>query len=101
LHPEPGSSPPFGTRPLIVLTRDPSWGNVDPQTLKANWQVLQWELTQLSSNRRQEIAKGSGHYIHLSQPKLVIGAVRDVVFAVRSGRPLLAAAADKVAKVPN
>jgi pimeloyl-ACP methyl ester carboxylesterase len=88
LHPEPGSRPPFGATPLIVLTRDPSWGDYDPENLKAAWQVLQKELTRLSSNSRQEIAKGSGHYIHLSQPKLVTSAIRDVVLAATSGQLL-------------
>lgn len=92
LHPGPGSRPPFGAKPLIILTRDPAWGDYDPENLKAAWQVLQKELAQLSSNSRQEIAKGSGHYIHLTQPKLVTTAIRDVVSAATSGEKLSASA---------
>jgi pimeloyl-ACP methyl ester carboxylesterase len=85
LHSAKGTAPPFGAKPLIVLSRDPSWGRQDPESLKLAWQVLQAELATLSSNCRRTIATGSGHYIHLSQPKLVIDAIRDVVSSVRSG----------------
>lgn len=88
LHPDSGSRPPFGDKPLIVLTRDPAWGDYDPENLKAAWQALQKELAQLSRNSRQEIATGSGHYIQLSRPNLVTTAIRDVLFAARNGNEL-------------
>lgn len=88
LHTAPGATPPLGAKPLIVLSRDPSWGKVDPEELKRTWQVLQAELATLSSNSRRTIAAGSGHYIHMSQPRLVIEAISDVVSSVRSGTPL-------------
>ena len=86
LHPEPGSKPPFGGKPLVVLSRNPSWGRMDPESLKRGWQVLQTELVALSLNSRRTIAPtGIGHYIHEQQPKLVVDAIHDVVSSVNNG----------------
>ncbi len=60
--------------PLFVLTR----GLDEPamtEEFEQNWDVLQRELTQLSSKSQQQIAEQSGHYIQLDQPELVIAAV--------------------------
>jgi hypothetical protein len=45
---------------------------------------LQVDLAQLVPNGRQVIAERSGHYVHKSEPDLVVGVIRDVVEAVRN-----------------
>lgn len=43
---------------------------------------LQAELVTLPSNGKHVIAQESGHYIQVSQPELVVDAIREVVEAV-------------------
>jgi pimeloyl-ACP methyl ester carboxylesterase len=66
---------PLGSRPTVVLTRgdEPNAGR----------EASHAALAQLSSNSRHSIVAGSGHEIHLFQPSAVIGAIADVVRAVR------------------
>jgi pimeloyl-ACP methyl ester carboxylesterase len=45
-------------------------------------------LTRRSENAKQIIAEGSGHYIQVEQPDLVIDAIRRVVDATRTGSRL-------------
>jgi pimeloyl-ACP methyl ester carboxylesterase len=83
------SAAPLHRMPLFVLTH----GRVDqpdsdPQINKADerlWQTLQDELAALVPNTRHVIARRSGHDIQHDQPRLVVGAVRDVVEAVHNG----------------
>ena len=49
------------------------------KALNQAWEPLQEELAHLSSNGSRIIAKGSGHFIRIDRPDLVIEAVRKVV----------------------
>ena len=73
----------LGDLPLAVLSHDPNLPQPDlPEDLvkptNDAWQQMQAELARLSSRGTQVIAKGSGHYIQLDRPDLVIEAVRSV-----------------------
>jgi len=50
------------------------------------WQQLQAELAGLSSQGRLVVAEGSGHYIQLDRPELVIDAIAEVVTAARTNQ---------------
>jgi pimeloyl-ACP methyl ester carboxylesterase len=70
-----GAVTSLGDLPLVVLSGD---HHASPY---AEWQR---DLAQLSSRGRQFVASGSGHWIHLDRPELVIQAIREVVVAARS-----------------
>jgi pimeloyl-ACP methyl ester carboxylesterase len=60
----------FGDIPVVVLSagsRDPRWAAEDAALARA------------SANGRHLISPGSGHWIHLDDPDLVINAIRDVM----------------------
>ncbi|MEP7285800.1 MAG: alpha/beta hydrolase [Chloroflexota bacterium] len=61
----------FGDLPMIVLSR-----GLDQQS---DWQVMQTELLQLSSNSQQMIADKSGHNIEIEQPEAAVGAIVKMV----------------------
>jgi len=44
------------------------------------------DLVKLVPNEKHITKTNSGHEIHKEQPQLVIGAIRDVVESVRSGK---------------
>jgi pimeloyl-ACP methyl ester carboxylesterase len=74
--------------PLLVLSHDPNKPSADlpPDIAKPTneaWEKMQEELSGLSSEGRQVIAKGSAHYIQLERPEVVIDAVRNVVDQAR------------------
>jgi pimeloyl-ACP methyl ester carboxylesterase len=69
----------LGDLPLIVLSGDHHASNY------ADWQC---DLAHLSSRGRQLVASGSGHWIHLDRPELVIQSIREVVRAARSNLEL-------------
>jgi pimeloyl-ACP methyl ester carboxylesterase len=76
--------------PLVVLSRGQSMampadlpGGLTGEGLEHAWTVEQDRLAALLPGTRQVIAQESEHYIQLQQPELVIGAVRQVVEAVR------------------
>jgi formylglycine-generating enzyme required for sulfatase activity/CubicO group peptidase (beta-lactamase class C family)/pimeloyl-ACP methyl ester carboxylesterase/predicted small lipoprotein YifL len=78
---EPGS---LGDMPLAVLTSPHKERAADlPAGLSDSWDAiwveLQEEWAQISSRSTQIIADGSGHFIQLDQPDLVIDAIRLVV----------------------
>jgi len=80
----------IGETPLVVLSRDevdvpqgPGISAEDLERFETANDEMQDELAALSPLGRRIIAKGSGHYIQVSQPELVIDAIRDVVGAVR------------------
>lgn len=66
----------LGAKPLMVLSRGLSDG-ASPET-QAAWNELQNKLVKCSSNGKQVIANKSGHYIQLSEPELVVDAIRQV-----------------------
>lgn len=65
---------PFGDRPTVVLARG--------DERNAEREEVQAKLAKLSTNSRYTVIAGSGHEIHLFQPRAVIAAVNDVLEAV-------------------
>lgn len=49
------------------------------------WRQMQDELAALSTESTHIIAEGSGHYVHLDDPELVIRAIKDLVRKAVSG----------------
>ena len=77
----------LGDMPLIVLSRGvneyPDKDEVVNKRLIEDHERLQVDLTTLSSNNKQIIAKTSGHHIQLDDPGSVTDAVKQVVNAAR------------------
>lgn len=65
----------LGDVPLTVLT-----AGLNDHT---DWQAMQVELLQLSSNSRQIVVENSGHGIQIEQPQAAVSAIVDMVLAVR------------------
>jgi len=83
----------LGDIPVIVLSHAPR-SKVDSLSDKVNeqirtmeniWLAQQQELADMSTSGELVIAQGSGHYIHMDDPDLVVKAVADVVNKVRQG----------------
>jgi pimeloyl-ACP methyl ester carboxylesterase len=66
---------PLGDKPFIALSQ--------PATKQ-----LHTELLALSLNSKQVVAANSGHFVMVDRPDVVIGAIREVVEAARSGTKL-------------
>jgi pimeloyl-ACP methyl ester carboxylesterase len=82
----------LGNKPIFVLSsgRDAFSKNTD-SAMKAIWleKLEQKErMANLSTNGKHIITTRSGHEIHLEEPKLVINAIREVISAVKTGKPL-------------
>jgi pimeloyl-ACP methyl ester carboxylesterase len=82
----------LGNKPVYVLSsgRDAFSKNTDT-TMKAIWmeKLEQKEkMANLSTNSKHIITTKSGHEIHIDEPELVINAIKDVINAVRTGKPL-------------
>jgi pimeloyl-ACP methyl ester carboxylesterase len=81
----------LGDLPLMVLSHGqpmPMPGMPD-QVNQANeqlWQQLQAELAGLSLRGRLVVAEGSGHYIQLERPQLVLDAIAEVLTAARTSQ---------------
>jgi pimeloyl-ACP methyl ester carboxylesterase len=80
----------LGDMPLIVLTAvdqfDALEGQVsekDVEQLKTVVRELQTELTELSSNRKLVPVEGSGHFIQVDHPQVVIDAICEVIESVQ------------------
>jgi len=71
---------PFGDRPTVVLARGDD-RNAEREEVEA-------KLAKLSTNSRFTVVVGSGHEIHLFQPRAVIAAVNDVLEAIARKRRL-------------
>ena len=75
----------LGNRPLVVVSRDPEklWWPELPTDVEKEFnqshEAMQEELPRLSSDSSRVIAKGSGHYIQIERPDVVIEAVHNVV----------------------
>jgi len=65
----------FGDLPLIVVT-----AALNQQT---DWQTMQTELLQLSSNSQQMMADKSGHNIETDQPEAAVAAIVKMVSQLR------------------
>jgi pimeloyl-ACP methyl ester carboxylesterase len=81
----------LGDLPLVVLSHDepmamPGLSDEVNQAYEQLWQDLQAELAALSSQGKLMMAEGSGHYIQLERPQLVIDAIVEVVTAARTNQ---------------
>jgi pimeloyl-ACP methyl ester carboxylesterase len=76
------TSKPLGSLPLVVLTR----GIESSQEL----QDVHASIARLSTNSRHSVVTDAGHEIHLYDPAAVVDAIRQVVEAARTKRPLAA-----------
>jgi pimeloyl-ACP methyl ester carboxylesterase len=79
-----GGEPPLGNLPLLVIARSqlPFRGDLTPEEQdkrQARWLELQRDLASLSANSEFVTTDGSGHFVHLDQPELVVGAIRDLL----------------------
>ncbi len=83
-----GAMPPnLGNLPVVVIAE----GKPRHPYLQENLTLLhtlQKELAGLSSDGQFIIAENSAHFIHRTEPELILKAVSDVVAAARSGTPL-------------
>jgi pimeloyl-ACP methyl ester carboxylesterase len=91
-----GRTPPLttlGDIPLIVLSQShldpdsvPPSAAITPEVLQEyvqTWEHLQLELAALSTHGKRIVAAGSGHYIQLDRPDLVIGAIEELLAVAR------------------
>jgi pimeloyl-ACP methyl ester carboxylesterase len=92
------SSRSIGDVPLVVLTRgreDPPPRAASPEQaakLRVAWQEMQTDLAKLSTNAAHVTAPNSGHNLQWEAPRLVVGAIRQVVNAARAHGRVNAAA---------
>jgi pimeloyl-ACP methyl ester carboxylesterase len=99
------AAPALRPIPIVVLSADRSWGpqvrsmiaagklpaDVPPNfgyVVDAAQKKAHERLANLVPNEKHITHTNSGHEIHKEQPQLVIGAIREVVEAVRSGKPM-------------
>lgn len=76
----------LGNIPLVVLSRGladplPDASDAENRDYEQGWKEMQARLVKLSPRGRQVIATQSQHYIHLTEPQLVIDAIRSVARA--------------------
>ena len=80
---------PLGPISLVVLSKGrpfdlpPDLPDGLPDATERAWQGSQDALAQLLPTARHTVAPGSGHYVQVEQPQLVIDAIRQVVEAAR------------------
>jgi pimeloyl-ACP methyl ester carboxylesterase len=77
--------------PLVVLSHDPDKvhfpGNLTEPVNREwdEWDKMQQEQAQLSSNGSHLVVKGSGHDIQIDKPEAVVDAIRTVVRQAKEG----------------
>ena len=75
---------PYGDMPLVVLTRGVSdEDGPDGKAFEAEHRADHAAVAKLSRNGRLIVAEHSGHHVQIDEPALVIGAIRDVLAAMR------------------
>ncbi len=80
----------LGDMPLVVLTagqtaNDPSLTDAQNQAWKTLWMQGHDGMAALSSRGQNRVVPGSGHFIQVEKPQVVIDAVEEVVAEVRRG----------------
>jgi len=82
----------LGDRPLVVLTQQKpvakefatmGMSAKDADDFLKQWKILQAEEASWSTRSRQIVVGDSGHYVQHERPDLVIGAIEEVLAAVR------------------
>jgi pimeloyl-ACP methyl ester carboxylesterase len=86
----PGGLGDLGDRPLIVIRHGLPFSGINAplQDLEPGWLAAQARLAALSTDSRMILAAENGHDIAQENPALVANAVRTVIAAIRSGKPL-------------
>lgn len=89
---EAGAYRDLGARPVVVLTRGKPAPAGELSTAAAAkwdaaWRVMQQDMATWSTRATQRTVSDAGHYIPNDDPAAVIGAVREVVDAVRGRVP--------------
>lgn len=96
----------LGEKPVVVLTADTNlvdqaaidwtkeniWAGYNEDIDRAEkrvWKILQKQYARLSNNTRHTVVEGSSHYIQNDNPEVVVEAIRQVVEAVRTEKPLV------------
>lgn len=80
---------PYQDKPLVVITRTEPFGipeaslGFSPDTLETAWLAAQMDLIALTPDAHHLVADQSAHYVQITQPDVVIAAIRSVVDAVR------------------
>jgi pimeloyl-ACP methyl ester carboxylesterase len=77
------AAPPPPPVPLVVLSARERWPTQGCAACQAR-EEMQAALAQILPAGRRVLARGSGHFIQLDQPQLVVDAIRDVVEAART-----------------
>jgi pimeloyl-ACP methyl ester carboxylesterase len=75
--------PSLGNMPLVVIAEGEPRHPYMKENL-AKWHELQRELAGLSTRGRLVIAENSAHFIHRTEPELILSAVREVVESARA-----------------
>jgi pimeloyl-ACP methyl ester carboxylesterase len=78
----------LGNIPLVVLSRGladplPDASDAENRAYEQAWKEMQTRLVTLSPRGRRVIAAQSRHYIHLTEPQLVVDAIRAVARAAK------------------
>jgi pimeloyl-ACP methyl ester carboxylesterase len=80
----------FGDRPLVALSHGKPYpkepGESDEIAVQVERVIFEMHasLSRLSTNGIHVVDPGSGHFMQADNPKLVVGAIREVVLAARS-----------------
>jgi pimeloyl-ACP methyl ester carboxylesterase len=87
----------LGDKPLVVLSHaveDPPPGTSTDTAARmlSAWQSMQEDLAQLSTNSAYLVIEGAHHAIPHDRPDVVAAAIREVLDAARTHRPVQAAA---------
>jgi pimeloyl-ACP methyl ester carboxylesterase len=85
---------PFGTLPVLILSRDPqsvpsNWPASVAKANSAMWNQMQEEAKGLSLQSRRIIAKGSDHYLQNDRPDLVNKEITAFVMQLREHESFL------------
>lgn len=78
--------PSLGDIPLVVIAEGEPRHPYMKENL-ARWHELQGELAALSTRGRLVIAQHSAHFIHRTEPDLIVDAARDVIETIRHRPP--------------
>lgn len=70
---EANSTSTFPNIPLLVISATNHGSDPD---IENKWQALQSDIVKLSPQGKQIIAKGSGHFVYVDQPGVVVEAMR-------------------------
>jgi len=65
--------------PLVVLSHDPTRGDLGAPAIEQLWSEGQAEYTVLSPRAHHEVVAGSGHYVYVDAPAAVVGAITEML----------------------